>query len=144
VPVAGDTWTLNFQDYAHTMAVQLTNIEQIAAASSTASGPGDNANMLALAALQTSGILDNGGTTFANAYTQLVSNGAALAAEADLNNQAFATLTAQAEAALQSSSGVNLDEEAVNLIRFQQAYQAAAKAISVANTLFDEILAVVR
>ena len=53
-------------------------------------------------------------------------------------------MTDQAELAQQSLSGVNLDEEAVNLIRYQQAYQAAAKAISVANTLFDEILAVVR
>ncbi|MDP2834598.1 MAG: flagellar hook-associated protein FlgK [Pseudomonadota bacterium] len=143
-PVAGDTWTLNFQDYAHTLSVAVTNIDQIAAADSTAGGPGDNSNMLALAALQTTGILDNGGTTFSGAYTQLVSNGAAYAAEADLNSKAFATLTAQAEDAQQSLSGVNLDEEAVNLIRYQQAYQAAAKAISVANTLFDEILAIGR
>ncbi len=143
-PVAGDTWTLNFQDYAHTMSAQLSRIDQIAAADSTTSGPGDNSNMLALATLQTTGILDDGGTTFSDAYNQLVSNGAALAAEADLNSQAFNTLTAQAREAQQSVSGVNLDEEAVNLIRFQQAYQAAAKAISVANTLFDEILAIGR
>jgi len=143
-PTAGDTWTLNFQNYAHDMSVQLSNIEQIAAASSTASGPGDNSNMLALATLQTTGILDDGGTTLSGAYNQLVSNGAALAAEADLNSKAFNTLTAQAREAQQSVSGVNLDEEAVNLIRFQQAYQAAAKAISVANTLFDEILAIGR
>lgn len=141
---ASDAWTLNFQDYAHNMSVQLSNIEQIAAAASSASGPGDNSNMLALATLQTTGILDNGGTTFSGAYNQLVSNGAALAAEADLNNKAFSALTAQARDAQQSVSGVNLDEEAVNLIRFQQAYQAAAKAISVANALFDEILAIGR
>ncbi|MDP2432466.1 MAG: flagellar hook-associated protein FlgK [Pseudomonadota bacterium] len=143
-PANGNTWTLNFQNYAHGMSAQLSNIEQIAAAGSTASGPGDNSNMLALATLQTTGILDNGGTTFSGAYNQLVSNGAALAAEADLNSKAFNTLTAQAREAQQSVSGVNLDEEAVNLIRFQQAYQAAAKAISVANTLFDEILAIGR
>jgi len=143
-PAAGNTWTLNFQDYAHTMSVAVTHIEQIAAADSTTTGPGDNSNMLALAALQTTGILDNGGTTFANGYTQMVGKGAALAAEADLNSKAFSSLTTQARDAQQSVSGVNLDEEAANLIRFQQAYQAAAKAISVANTLFDEILALGR
>jgi len=143
-PAAGDSWSLIFRDYAHTMSVQLSNIDQIAAAASTASGPGDNSNARALAALQTTGILDNGGTTFSGAYTQVVSNSAALASEADLNSKAFSSLTAQAKDAQQSVSGVNLDEEAANLIRFQQAYQAAAKAISVANTLFDSILAIVR
>jgi flagellar hook-associated protein 1 len=141
---ATNAWTLNFQNYAHTMSVQITGIDKIAAAASTASGPGDNSNMLALTALQTTGILDNGSTSISGAYNQLVSNGAAHAAEADLNSKAFASLTAQAKEAQQSVSGVNLDEEAVNLIRFQQAYQAAAKAIGVANTLFDEILAIGR
>lgn len=145
-PTVDTRWTLNFQDYAHTMAVAVTNIDQIAAASSTTAnpGPGDNSNMLVLAALQTTLILDNESTTLSSAYTQLVSNGASHAAEADLNSKAFAALTSQAEDALQSLSGVNLDEEAVNLIRYQQAYQAAAKAISVANSLFDEILAIAR
>jgi flagellar hook-associated protein 1 FlgK len=141
---ATDAWTLNFQNYAHTMSVAVTRIDQIAAADATASGPGDNSNMLVLAALQTTLILDNESTTLSSAYTQLVSNCASHAAEADLNSKAFAALTAQAEDALQSLSGVNLDEEAVNLIRYQQAYQAAAKAISVANSLFDEILAIAR
>jgi len=139
----GETWTLNFQDYAHNMSVKLGTTDQIAAASSSApTGPGDNRNALALAAIQTTGILDNGNTTLSGAYTQLVSNGAALASEADLNSKAFSALTKQATEAQQSVSGVNLDEEAVNLIRFQQAYQAAAKAISVANSLFDSILAI--
>ena len=41
-------------------------------------------------------------------------------------------------------SGVNLDEEAAKLIQFQQAYQASAQMIGVANTLFDSLLAAVR
>ena len=45
--------------------------------------------------------------------------------------------------ALSSISGVNLDEEAANLVRFQQAYQASAQVISVANTLFDTLLSAV-
>jgi flagellar hook-associated protein 1 FlgK len=50
------------------------------------------------------------------------------------------TLTDQANSSLQSLSGVNLDEEAANLLRYQQAYQAASKMISLASKLFDNIL----
>jgi flagellar hook-associated protein 1 FlgK len=53
-------------------------------------------------------------------------------------------LLSQAEAAKAEVSGVNLDEEAANLVRFQQAYQAAAQVINVANSMFDSLLAAVR
>jgi len=46
--------------------------------------------------------------------------------------------------AQQSFSGVNLDEEAANLLRYQRAYQAAGKALQIANTLFDTILSIGR
>ena len=48
------------------------------------------------------------------------------------------------EASIASRSGVNLDEEAANLIRFQQAYQAMARVISVTGSLFDTLLGAVR
>ena len=44
----------------------------------------------------------------------------------------------------QATSGVNLDEEAANMLKFQQAYQAASQIISVANTIFDTLLAAAR
>ncbi len=50
----------------------------------------------------------------------------------------------QAMAAQQSVSGVNLDEEAANLVRFQQAYQASAQVISTASSIFDALLGAVR
>jgi flagellar hook-associated protein 1 FlgK len=50
------------------------------------------------------------------------------------------TIVTQTQAAQQSLSGVNLDEEAANLIRYQQAYQASGKVLQVAATLFDTIL----
>ncbi len=142
-PAAGATWQLNFKNYARGMSMQLTNGDQIAAASATAAnpGPGDNTNALALAALRVGSTALNNGT-FATAYNSLVGSTAAYASEADLSRSAYETLTKQAREAQQAVSGVNLDEEAVNLIRYQQAYQAAAKAISVANTLFDSILAI--
>ncbi len=125
--------------------MQLTNGDQIAAASATAAnpGPGDNTNALALAALRVGSTALNNGT-FATAYNSLVGSTAAYASEADLSRSAYETLTKQAREAQQAVSGVNLDERRVNQIRYQQAYQAAAKAISVANTLFDSILAIGR
>jgi flagellar hook-associated protein 1 FlgK len=50
----------------------------------------------------------------------------------------------RATQALQSTSGVNLDEEAANLLRYQQAYQASAKVLEIASKVFDEILALGR
>ena len=43
-----------------------------------------------------------------------------------------------------SISGVNLDEEAANMLKYQQAYQAAAQLIRVASTLFDSLLSAAR
>lgn len=143
-PAAGATWQLNFKNYARGMSMQLTSGDQIAAAAgSPPTGTGDNSNALALAALRVdSTVLNNG--TMATAYNNLVGNTAAYTSEAELSRSAYETLTRQAMDAQQAVSGVNLDEEAVNLIRYQQAYQAAARAISVANSLFDEVLALGR
>lgn len=143
-PVAGHTWQLNFGNYAADMTVQLSQTGQVAAAASDADGPGNNVNAQALAALRLTGTLDDGTTSFSGAYTQLTGSTAALASEADLSRTAYEALVKQATEAQQSISGVNLDEEAVNLIRFQQAYQAAARAISIANGLFDEVIGLAR
>ena len=63
--------------------------------------------------------------------------------EASLDS-AQGTLATQTQDQVQSVSGVNLDEEAANLIRYQQAYQAAGKALEVANTMFDALLQIQR
>ena len=130
--------------YARQMRVVLTSADQIAAAGATADGPGDNANALDLAALRFKAVLVGGTASFGEAYGQTIARTASRASEADLNLSAYSALAASAEAASRSVSGVNLDEEAVNLIRFQQAYQAAAKAIQVASSLFEEVLGIVR
>ena len=54
------------------------------------------------------------------------------------------SLIAQVRAAREAVSGVNLDEEAADLLRYQQAYQAAGKLMGLANTLFDTILSLSR
>ncbi len=64
--------------------------------------------------------------------------------QAELNMLAQNRVLDQAISTREAVSGVNLDDEAANLIRFQQAYQAAAQLISVANSLFDTLLNTVR
>lgn len=107
--------------------------------------PGDNRNMLAIAALQTTQVMLTGadGTpraTLQSAYSQLVSFVGNKAREAQTGERAQESLLQQARDARESFSGVNLDEEAANLIRFQQAYQASARVMTVAQRLFDEVL----
>jgi len=99
---------------------------------------GDNRNALALAALQTAPLL--GGTTIREAYTMLVSSVGNKASQMKMVSTAQASALAQARAANDSISGVNLDEEAADLLRFQQAYQAAGKVIGIASMLFETII----
>ena len=65
-------------------------------------------------------------------------------AQARIGLDAQRALRNQAEQAQQSVSGVNLDEEAANLLRFEQSYQASARVIAVADTLFQTLLGAVQ
>ncbi len=103
-------------------------------------GQGDNRNALLLGKLQTANTLENGTTTFQGAYSQLVSSVGNKAHELQATGLAATSLLEQSVAAQQSESGVNLDEEAANLLRYQQAYQAAGKLMQTASTLFDVLL----
>jgi len=122
----------------------ITDPNKIAASATSLDSPGDNGNALLLADLQTKQIPGLGTITFSSFYSELVARTATLASEADIGVAAYETLTSQARQAQQAISGVNLDEEAANLIRFQQAYQASAKAMQVASSLFDELIGILR
>ena len=146
-PQAGDRWLIrpSFGAAASiSLNAAMNDPNKIAAASTIAGSPGDNSNALLLADLQTLATAINGTNSFFSAYAQLVSRSATLASEADINLTAYETLTSQSKAAQQAISGVNLDEEAANLIRFQQAYQAAARAMQIATGLFEDLLGAVR
>ncbi|MGB4466909.1 MAG: flagellar basal body rod C-terminal domain-containing protein, partial [Azovibrio sp.] len=80
--------------------------------------------------------------TFQVSYAQLVSDIGTKTKVAQVDGEAQATVLEQAIAARDAVSGVNLNEEAVNLIKYQQAYQAAAKMMSTASTLFDTLLSI--
>jgi flagellar hook-associated protein 1 FlgK len=103
-------------------------------------GRTDNRNAVLLASLQSVPGLDGGASTYQTAYSAMVGNVGAIASEVKVTGNALDGILKETKAAQQSLSGVNLDEEAANLIRFQQAYQAASKLISVSSKLFDSIL----
>ncbi len=102
-------------------------------------GSGDNQNALALQDLQDS-LLVGGGATLSGAYAAIVGDVGNRTNIVQANLSAQQGLTEQLEAVQQSESGVNLDEEAANLIRYQQFYQANAKVIQTGSTIMDAIL----
>jgi flagellar hook-associated protein 1 len=100
----------------------------------------DGTNALLMAALQTANTLAGSTTSFQGAYGQLVGQVGTQTNQLTVTSQAQTSMLASVTASQQSVSGVNLDEEAANLLKYQQAYQAAGKAMQIANTMFDTIL----
>lgn len=107
-------------------------------------GAGNNANIAMLAELQFASTLDNGKSSFQQAFGRIISSVGVNTQSAKIKRDAAEGLLFQAKERKQSTSGVNLDEEAANLIKFQQAYEASAQAISIARTLFQTVLDSVR
>jgi flagellar hook-associated protein 1 FlgK len=105
-------------------------------------GSSDNRNALALTALQQTKTIGN--ASFDDAYGQLVATVGSNAAQLKINSDAADSVLTQTQASRDAVSGVNLDEEAANLIKYQQAYNASAQIITVARSLFDTLLAAFR
>jgi flagellar hook-associated protein 1 FlgK len=106
-------------------------------------GSGDNGNALALGDVANKGVLDGGVTTVGKAYSQLTAQVGTAGAQAMTQLTTQNSIYNQALGAQQSVSGVNMDEEAANLIRFQQAYQASAQVINTATAIFNSLLSAV-
>ncbi|MEQ6887208.1 flagellar hook-associated protein FlgK [Halomonas sp. CS7] len=104
-----------------------------------AAGSGDNRNALALQDLQDESIVGDS-ASLSGAYGAMVSDVGNRTNIVQVNLDAQQGLTDQLKAVQQSESGVNLDEEAANLIRYQQFYQANAKVIDTGKTVIDTIL----
>lgn len=103
-------------------------------------GVADSRNAVALGALQQARTLVGGGASYQSAYAQLVSEIGANTREVQVTSEAQAKVLERTQDAQGALSGVNLDEEGANLIRYQQAYQASGKVMEIASRLFDEIL----
>lgn len=137
----GMTVTLTDPNMSFTISGRPSNGD-VFTISSNINGKTDASNANALYAVMTDKALLGGSATLDGAYTQLVNKVASVTSTANTSVATQTTLLDNATTAQQSLSGVNLDEEAANLLEYQQAYQAAARCITVAQTLFQDILSV--
>jgi flagellar hook-associated protein 1 FlgK len=113
-------------------------------------GLNDNRNGLIMANLQNENGMQLNSTgsgdpvSFHEAYANIVGDVGQKTANADISVKASEALKLQSQDWFDSVSGVSLDEEASNLVRFQQSYSAAARLLSTAQEMFDTILSMVR
>lgn len=108
--------------------------------SRNANGVSDNRNALLLAGLQTASTIAGGVGSYQSAFSQIVGTVGHKTREMEVTVAAQESMLQEATDAQQAVSGVNLDEEAANLLRYQQLYQASGKMIEIAGRLFDQIL----
>jgi flagellar hook-associated protein 1 FlgK len=109
-----------------------------------AGGRGDNRTALAVAAGGQFGALEGGTATIPEAYGAVVADVATRSREAQVASEVEASRLDSARGRREAIAGVNLDEEAADLLRYQQAYAAAARVVSVADELFQSLLDAVR
>lgn len=112
--------------------------------SANTGGVGDSRNALLLGALQTTNVMGGATTTYQGAYSQIVSQIGNKTRELNVTSSAAGKLLTEATLSLQTEAGVNLDEEATNLLRYQQAYQAAGKVMQIASEMFDILISLGR
>jgi flagellar hook-associated protein 1 FlgK len=107
-------------------------------------GVGNNVNALTMASFQTDKKLNNGRSTFQDNYALLTSNVGSITSSAEVRLQSSEVLFNQSKSRMTAKSGVNLDEEASQLLQFQAAYNASARVITVADELMQTLLDAVR
>ncbi len=139
---AGDSFLIRpVRNGAGDIGVAISSAAEFAGAAS-GNALGDNSNALALAALQAQKVLGGNTESFQSAYAKLVSEVGIGTREAKVNANAQRALLDRAVESQQAVSGVNLDEEAANLLKFQQAYQAAAQVIRISDDIFQTLISV--
>ncbi len=107
---------------------------------SNAGATGDNRNALASANQQSAGVLANGTTSITGAVSALITGLGSQAQQIKTSQAAQSAVNNQALSNVQSVTGVNLNEEAASLLQFQQAFQAAAQALTIGNSLFTTLI----
>lgn len=107
-------------------------------------GVSDNRNALAIAGMESEGIIANGVVSYGDAYSQIIEEIGTVTNRARLDTESAKALLEQSENNRESVSGVNLDEEAGRLIQYQAAYNASAQVVSIARELFDTLLSTFR
>ncbi|MCM2971618.1 flagellar hook-associated protein FlgK [Larsenimonas suaedae] len=142
-PADGDAFLVKpFESATREMDLMISDPAKLAAAGA-GNGIGDNTNAQAMADLQGAKRI-GGDTSFSGAYAQLVSDVGTRTATLKVKSDAQNSVVEQVSTAQQSVSGVNLEEEAANLLKFQQMYTANAKVISTAQNMFNELIGIMR
>jgi flagellar hook-associated protein 1 len=118
-PASGDTFTLR---------------------PNASSNTGDNSNALAMIQALSASVLNGGTTSLTGAANNVVSQVGVVTQQAQANASAQQTVNQSAVDSRNNLSGVNLDEEAANLVRYQQAYQACAQMVQASSTMFNSLM----
>ena len=121
----------------------IVNDVGLIAAAGSSDAPGDNSNAIKIANLQNELAMNSDTATFDDYYNSLVSDVGSRVQKAEVNFDHQSLMVTHLDNYRESVSGVSLDEEMVNLIKFQHAYNAAAKLISTADELLDRVISMV-
>jgi flagellar hook-associated protein 1 FlgK len=122
-----------------------TDYKAIAAAKAgSGAGSGDNTNALLMARLFDNNVFDDSQRSLRGIVERMTGRVASLADSSATSYQVQTLAAEEAQSARDNMSSVNLDEEAAELLRFQQAYQAAAQVMRLTNQLFDSLLTIAR
>ena len=143
MPVSGQDFFVAAGTTAASMAVNpdiLNDVNRIAAATTAAGVPGDNRNAVAIASLQTQATMSGGSASFSDFFNALVGRVGSDVRHASVNAEHEAAMVAQLENYRESVAGVSLDEEMINLVKYQHAYEAAARVITSVDEMLDTIL----
>jgi len=138
-PQAGDRFVVSpTRRAASGMSVALADPKKYAASGSAAGLPGDNTNAMEIADLKDGLLVAD--ATFGQYYSRLVTDLGTAANDARINYEAQGKFTQELRAAKETVSGVSIEEEAINLVKLQRAYEAAAKVMSTVDQMMETIL----
>jgi flagellar hook-associated protein 1 len=127
-------------DLSEDVKADLSNI----ATALTPNSPGDNRVALAISKVQQEKILGKGDATLEEDYLQMVANIGLKAGKSQINAEQSEGLFNQAKTFKERLTGVSLDEEAANMVKFQHAYEASAKVMQTAKEMMDTLLSIKR
>ncbi len=127
-------------DVIQKFGTSISDYRKIAASGSSAGLPGDNTNALNIISLAEENLSELGGKSFTGFYKGIVSDIAILASSANDSLTFDTKLLEEINARRESVSGVSLEEEAANLIKYQRAFEAGARIIKVTDELLQTIM----
>jgi flagellar hook-associated protein 1 FlgK len=138
---ANDSFSLNsYSDTAKSISMSLTNASKVAASSTRAGIPGNNDIVMALVGLQTTTVSTLGDATFNDTYRAAATGVGVAAQSANGKLQAQTLLQEQLDSFRAQSSGVSIDEELVNVLKYQRAFEAASRLIVATDEMLQTLL----